>query len=149
MIIDIDIGPIREEIAATDTGLVEVGTAKTLGAARADALTTPSAFVIPLAENAGPNIYQNSAGPLEQPVTFQFGVVLVVRDVAYRSGDPALSELSGIRRAVMPLLCRYHYPGAKDVCTPVRGALVSNIDRDGRMIWQDTYRIEFFRRIDP
>jgi hypothetical protein len=34
------------------------------------------------------------------------------------------------------------------VCLPVGGRLVSGIDRQGRLLWQDDYAIPFHRRID-
>jgi hypothetical protein len=104
-------------------------------------------MVIPLAERAGPQRYMGHA-PLSQEVRFTFGVVLALRDIGGRSGGHTMGEVPRHREQVMRVLATYRYPGADDVCLPVSGRLVSGIDRQGHLLWQDDYAIPFHRRID-
>jgi hypothetical protein len=143
----VDLETVAEQLRAAETELVKVGLARDLGAAKADTLAFPSAMVIPLAERSGPQRYMGQA-PLSQEVRFTFGVVLALRDIGGRSGGHTMGEVPRHREQVMRALATYRYPGADDVCLPVSGRLVSGIDRQGRLLWQDDYAILFHRRID-
>lgn len=137
---------IRDHLAAAGTDLIEIGTARDFSAARAGAIRFPSAWIIPLSENSGRQIYE-SCGPLEQRVRFGFGAVLAMRDIAHRTSSQGLTEAEVVREQVMQVLARFKHPGADDVCIPQRGRLVSGLGKDGSMFWQDDYQIEFHRRI--
>lgn len=143
----VDLETVAEHLRAAETELVKVGLARDLGAAKADTLAFPSAMIIPLSERAGEPRYMGHA-PLSQTVRFTFGVVLALRDIGGRSGGHAMGEVPRHRSQVLGVLARYRYPGADDICVPAGGRLVSGIDRQGRLLWQDDYAISFHRTID-
>ena len=142
----IEIAPIRAHLAAAETDLVEIGTARDLGAAKAATIAYPTAWLIALGETAGPNRYQTHA-LVDQRVTATFGVVLAVRDIGDPAGARAVSEAESVRSQVMAVLGAHVPPGADSACVPRRGRLVSGIDADGRFFWQDDYAVDFNRRI--
>jgi hypothetical protein len=49
---------------------------------------------------------------------------------------------------MLQALSTWRYPGADDVCIPRGGRLVSGVNRQGHLFWQDEYAIPFQRRID-
>lgn len=126
--------------------LIEVGTARDLGRVKAEAIRWPSAWVVPLAEEAGPNRYL-TCHLTDQEVRARFGVVLAVRDIGDRTGARALTGIETIRPQVLLALGRHRPAGASAPCLHAGGRLVSGIGEDGSMIWQDDFTVTIDRRI--
>ena len=142
----LDVDPIAVMLRTALPDLVEIGTASEFARLTAQTIRWPSAYVIPLAESAGANRYQ-TCGVLDQRVTARFGVVWAVRDIGDRKGSLAIGDIKSVREAGMAALCRFTPANAETACEPVSGRLVSNIDRDGQMLWQDDFTVAFTRRI--
>jgi len=132
-------------VHAAIPGLIECGTARDLGRATAETIRWPSAFVIPLAETAGPNRFM--AGLVtDQRVDARFAVILAVRDIADRTGAAAMQTLEGIRPALLVALAQHRPAGAAGGCLHRSGRLISGIDREGSMFWQDDFTVTLDRR---
>jgi hypothetical protein len=144
--ISVSVTTITAHLEGAVTSLRFVGTAKDLGAVKADAIVTPAAYLLPASERGGEQMYAHCDG-LSQRVGFTFSVVLALRDIGDRRGDRAVDGIKTIRDEVMTVLALYQYPGADGYCLPTSGRLVSGVDRDGRLFWQDDYRISFHRNI--
>jgi hypothetical protein len=142
----LDIAPIAEAIRAALPDLRDVGTARSFGALRAETISWPSAYVIPLAEAAGANRYQ-SEHLLSQRVIARFGVVWAVRDIGNRMGSVANGEITAVRKAGMLAICAFRPVDAETACEPVTGKLVSGIDPTGQMLWQDDFAVALNRHI--
>jgi len=142
----LDPAPIAAMLRAAMPDLVEVGTATDFGSLTAQTIRWPSAFVITLAETAGPNTYQ-SDHILKQRVLARFGVVWAVRDLGDLKGSIAAGDIRTVRMAGMSALCRFAPEGAQTKCEPVSGRLVSSIDKQGQMLWQDDFTVAFQRLI--
>lgn len=143
----VDLETVAEHLRTADTEFVRFGLARDLGAARAATIAPPTAWLIPMSERAGDQRYMGHA-PLSQQVRFTFSVVMALRDIGGRSGGHAMGEVPRHRSQVMQVLATYRYPGADDVCVPAGGKLVSGINAQGHLFWQDDYTIHFHRRID-
>lgn len=139
-------GEIAEALRTGMPQLVEVGTAKDFGAAIAATLRYPSAFVIPLNEQPGPNRYQNHL-VLDQKVLCRFGVIWAVRDIGDRTRSKGLDDITAVRSAGMAILGGLVLSGAETTCVPVSGRLISGIDKKGQMLWQDDFTVSFNRRL--
>lgn len=135
-------------LAAQVPEFVLVGTARDFGAAKVETVRTPSAWIIVLAETAGEVRYE--FGPfIEQLVTVRFGVVLAVRDLGDRTGAQATADLHEIRKSVHRALSAWKPDDANHACRFARGALVSGVDRNGTMFWQDEFTVSYDRRTTP
>ncbi len=142
----IDLIEIRDRLQADVTALRAVGLAKEFGQARGNALTWPSAFILPLAESAGPNRYQ-TCDLIDQRIEARFTVILAVRDIGARTSERAIEGLNPLRTAIFSSLGTYVPTGADSACTPRQGRIVSGVDRDGGLLWQDDFNVAFNRRI--
>lgn len=71
-------------------------------AAQEKARQPRSAFVIPLADRAGPNLFE--FGSIEQHVTERFGVILLLANKQDQTGKASYQELQTFRRHVIDAL---------------------------------------------
>lgn len=142
----LDVSPIAAHLRTAMPELVDVGTASTFGRLRAEIIRFPSAYVIPLSENSGPNRYQTQA-VLSQRVVARFGVIWAVRDIADRFGSVAGGDIVAVRQAGMLAICQFRPDGAQGVIEPGRGQLVSAIDENGQMLWQDEFSFPMDRKV--
>ena len=142
----LDVAPIAAAIRAAMPDLRDVGTASSFGALRAETVRWPSAYVIPLAESPGSNRYQ-SEYLLSQRVIARFGVVWAVRDIGDRMGTIASGEIRAVRAAGMLAVCSFRPTDAETACEPVSGRLVSGIDTNGQMFWQDDFAVALNRHL--
>lgn len=123
-----------------------VGLARDLATVRRENIRWPSAWVVQLAETADQNRYQND-DMIEQPVTVRIAVIMAVRDIADRTGTRAATDLQPLREAVLLSLGRFVPTGADQAFRFSRGQLVSGVDAQGGMFWQDEFTLRFDRRI--
>lgn len=148
-LIVIDMAPIVAHLQASGTDFKAFGQARDLGSAKAATIAYPSAFLIPLSERAGEQLFAHGVGTgLEQRVTFNFGVLMALTDIGDRAGNKAMGAVPRHRSQIMTALAAFLYPEADDICLPAGGRLISSIDHRGRLFWQDDYRIPYHRRID-
>ena len=132
---------VAARLAATAGVPGTVGDAADLSSARGGTLTFPAAFVIPLAEAAGPNAL--GAGAVEQRRTVRVGVVLAVRNLRARGGE-ALQGIEALRGAVDAALLGWPPADRYDPLLFGSGKLVSM--EDGVMWWQDEYLTAYLSR---
>jgi len=126
--------------------LREIGTASDLGRLSRATINWPSAYVITLAETPGQNRYQ-SDHIISQRVTARFGVIWAVRDIGSQLGSVADGDIRAVRAAGMLAICAHTVPDADGQCVPVSGQLVSGVDRDGQLLWQDDFTVDLNRFI--
>lgn len=103
---------------------------------------TPSAFVVPLAENAA----RNSSATLvvRQLVTQQFAVILAVSNLKDSRGEKALNDLDQVREQVFEKILGWAPPGTDSVMEFSGGRL---LEMDNQVVWwQDDYMIDIQRR---
>ena len=143
----VDLETVAEHLRAADTEFVKFGLARDLGAAKASTIAPPTGWLIPMSERPGAQRYMGFA-PLSQEVRFTFSVVMALRDIGGRSGGHTMGEVPRHRSQVMRALATFRYPGADDVCIPAGGRLVSGINSQGHLFWQDDYTIPFHRTIE-
>lgn len=72
---------------------------------------------------------------------------MAVRDIADRTGARAGTDLKPLREAVMLGLGRFIPDGADQAFRFSRGQLISGIDAQGGLFWQDEFTLRFDRRI--
>lgn len=142
----LDTAPIAAAIRAAMPDLKEVGTASTFGALQQNTIRWPSAFVLPLAETPGQNRYINKY-LLSQRVIARFGVIWAVRDIGDRKGSIANGEIRAVRLAGLAAVASFLPDDAESGCEPVSGKLISGVDRDGQMLWQDDFTVTLNRHI--
>ena len=138
--------PVADYLRSTVPAFVSVGLARDLATVRRETIRWPSAWVIQLAETAGDNRYA-SDDMIEQPVTARIAVIMAVRDIADRAGARAATDLQPLREAVMLGLGRFIPQDADQAFRFSRGQLVSGVDAQGGMFWQDEFTLRFDRRI--
>ncbi|KGJ23274.1 hypothetical protein [Paracoccus sanguinis] len=141
----LDPADVVARLRADVPDLVEVGTARDLGAARIETILPPSAWVVVLGETAGEVRYE-VCELFEQVVTVRFAVVLGVRDIGDRTGSLATSDLLPIRKEVHRALTAWKPQDANHGCRFARGALSGAIGADGTLFWQDEFTVAFDRR---
>lgn len=126
--------------------LLAVGTARDFGRVQQETIAWPSIWVVPLSETASPNKYANAL-VTSQRVEARFATLLAVRDIADRVGATALSAIEAIRPSLIVALAQHRPAGACSGCVHRAGRLVSGIDAEGSMLWQDDFVVTFDRRI--
>lgn len=133
-----NLSPVVTRIRAqTGTTFRDVGSAADLQAVlSAGVPSTPSAYVIPLEENAGePYLVSGTA----QRVTQTFGVLLVLRSAREGvRGGGVVEDLNALRSAVQAALHGWQISSAYEPCTFQRGELSSF--ETGAMSWLDTWQ---------
>lgn len=144
--LQLDPALIRDRLEATVPAFAFVGLARDFGAARANTLRWPSAWVLLLGEQAGEARYA-SGDVIDQAVTARIGIIMAVRDIADRTGERAATDLLPIREAVLMSLSRYiPEPGGRALRF-AGGQRQSGVDGSGGTFWQDNFTLRFDRRI--
>lgn len=144
--LQIDPIAVADFLRAAVPAFVSVGQARDLAAVRRETIRWPSAWIVQLAETAADNRYA-SDDMIEQPVTGRIAVIMAVRDIADRTGTRAATDLQPLREAVLLSLGRFIPTGADQAFRFSRGQLVSGVDAQGGMFWQDEFTLRFDRRI--
>lgn len=142
----LQLSTIRDRVRDQVPDLLDVGTARDFGAVTARTIRWPSAWVVPMAETAGPDQFMQ-AGVVEQRVEVGFAIILAARDIGGDTGARALSEHETLRPRIIAAMALFQPLGASNTCLHRRGRLVSSIGRDGAMFWQDEFTVPFQRRI--
>lgn len=142
----IDLAEIRDHLKANVGALIEVGLAKEFGSLREGSIRWPSAYVLPMAEQASENRYAHDK-ICDQRVIFRFAVILAVRDIGDRRSSGAMETLPEIRDPIVEALATFVPTNADTACIPRQGRLVSSISKDGGLFWQDDFNTAFNRRL--
>jgi len=142
----LNISEIAAAIRAAMPDLVACGTASDFGRLQAEGLRVPSAYVLALNEQPGQDRYQTDA-VMSQRVVARFGVVWSVRDIADRLGRIAEGEIQAVRTQGMAVICGLRLANTEGPCVPVAAKLISNIGRNGQMLWQDDFAVPLNRHI--
>lgn len=144
--LQIDPVAVADFLRAQVPAFVWVGLARDLSTVRRETIRWPSAWVVQLAEVAADNRYA-SDDMIEQPVTGRVGIIMAVRDIADRTGARAATDLAPLREAIMLNLASFIPDGADQAFRFSRGQLISGVDAQGGLFWQDEYTLRFDRRI--
>ncbi len=86
---------------------------------------TPCAFVMPLSDQAGPNMTMTG---IDQRVEQLFGVLVILRGAGDLKGSKAANVIAVTRDAINAHLVGWQPPGAESAIDYVGGALVDLID---------------------
>lgn len=106
------------------------------------AVQSPSAYVLPIGDNAEANRF--AAGAHIQRITDTIGVLIVVRDMSDPKGGTAAESFSALRNVVRDKLVAWT-PSAND--TPIElvdGRVVDMIN--GELWWLERYRSQYHLR---
>lgn len=148
MIVGLDLTLIRARLlafAAPPIGYKKVSGATDLDTALANGLTIePAGFVLPLAESADDNGFEN--GVIQQ-VQAMFGVVTAVRALVDAQGEAAVDALKPYRQALFDALLNWTPDGnVFDPCTYGGGQLIGF--RNQTVFWQDDFVSGYIIRKD-
>jgi len=114
-----------------------------LAALKSGITTAPRAYVVPLSEKAGPNLYET--GAVQQRVEVRFGVVYLVRNMKDARGQKAHDMgLEVVRREGLDALVGWSPDVGIDVCTYAGGRLLNM--KDQTVFWQDEFITSYFER---
>lgn len=94
----------------------------------------PAAYVMPIAETAGPNRLANG---VRQQVAARVGVVLALGNLSDRRGGPAAEALEAVRDAVKAALVGWPPSADDEPLTFAQGRAVTFAD--GVFWWQDEF----------
>ena len=144
--LQVDIIAVADHLRDAVPAFASVALARDLSTVKRETIRWPSAWIVQLAETAGENRYA-SDDMIEQPVTGRIGVIMAVRDIADRTGAQAGTDLKPLRAAVMLALGRFIPDEADQAFRFSRGQLISGVDAQGGLFWQDEYTLRFDRRI--
>lgn len=140
MALDLDV--IVARLRAQVSGLKAVGGAADLDAAIEGAVSTPSGFVIPLAERAE---RIDIIGFHEQLITQAFGVILVITNRRDVTGAAALSDLAPLRVAARDALAGWA-PTSEGLPVEITGGRLLSLDASGRLWWADEFELKTYYR---
>lgn len=98
----------------------------------------PAAFVIPVAETAGPSRLVNA---VRQQVAARIGVVLAIGGHADPRGEGAAEDIEAVRKSVRDALLGWAPTADDEPLTFVRGAAVAF--KDGVLWWLDEFQSGF------
>jgi hypothetical protein len=110
-------------------------------AAESNPKAVPACFVIPLEESPSPNEMDSF---VIQRVAATIGVVLVVRNVADKTGEAAGQDMEILRKAVKAQLMGWQPSAEYDPLERGRSGLLAF--KDGHMWWQDIYLTSYIDR---
>lgn len=144
--LQLDVQSVADHLKEAVPAFVEVGLARDLAAVRPNTVRWPSGWVILLAETAEATRYACD-DLIEQPVTARVAIIMAVRDIADRTGTRASEDLQSIRAAVLLGMGRLIPDGADQSFRFSRGQLLSGVNAQGGMFWQDEFTLRFDRRI--
>lgn len=136
-----DATSLIDRIKSQCTGLKIVGEALGLDEAESRTLATPSVFVLPMDESAGPNVFM---GAHIQEITATWGVVVAVNGI--RSASTSLhAELNAVREQVLSALTGWTPDDA--TISPLIFTGGQLLARENNIIWwQDSFSCRFDRR---
>ena len=139
------LAPIITQLKAQVSSLQNrVGGGADVGEARNMARALPAAAVIPLTESGSDN--QFATGMVSQRLTWQFGIVLAVKNVSDQTGGAAADDLETLRDSVKLAIVGWKHPDADRAAIFVRGNLIS-FD-NATLWWLDRYQIQsHYRKI--
>jgi hypothetical protein len=100
------------------------------------AVQSPSAYVLPIGDNATPNRF--ATGAHIQEVAETFGILIVVRDLSDAKGGAAASSFSAVKGAVRDALISWTPNNADMPIDLVDGRMVDVIN--GEVWWLERYR---------
>lgn len=139
--------PVVARIKAIETaGVTEfrkVATAANFAAARDDLKQSPSAYVLPLQDAAGPN-QMGGGGAIIQQVREQFGIALAVSNLRDASGVAAQAEFERLRRLVIDQMLGF-VPGAGYEPCEYGGGTILMMDA-AVLWWQLRFTTAYFER---
>lgn len=137
-----DLTPIIDRLKALLTGFKAIGGAADLDAAIEGAVTTPSAFVIPLANSAEPSQMLSTH---EQRLTEAFAVILVVDNKRDITGAASLQSLEPLRMQVRAALAGWVPMPADGEAVQIAGGRLLRMT-DGRLWWSDEFNVLTYYR---
>lgn len=141
---DLDLALVSARIAATVAAFRQVGEAAEYMTARESLKQSPSAFVIPVRDQAGENELENG---ISQLVRTRIGVMLAVQSLRDLSGEKAKAELRALRIAVRDSALFGWQPGADLSPFTYSGGRLVEMDLADRVIWwQDDYETDYYAR---
>lgn len=141
-----DLDFVIGRLKAATSGFKAIGGAADMDAALAGAVTVPSAFVIPLADQSSE---QAHTGTYDETDLNEFGVVLAVSNLRDTRGAAALATLAPTRAQVRGALAGWvPDEDTGEPVTKVRGQLL-RFDGDGRLWWIDRFSWKSFYRSNP
>lgn len=145
MKVGVDLAAVRDRLK---TFVPAIGFNAVQGAAELEAalknglLTTPSAFVIPMAEAPAKNAFEFQS--VSQDTTAMCGVVVAVRDLSDAVGEAAMATLRSIRGGVFDALV--NWTSDPDFAPFVYGGGQVIGQRDQITLWQDDFITEYLIR---
>ena len=137
-----DVAPFIARLKAQLTGFVVITGAGDLDVAIGGTPNTPAAYVMPLAETAEESKF---IGVIDQRLTQEFAVVLVVSNLRDATGAAAIAELATRRAALRAALLGWVPDAATgEPVQFVTGAVLEF--RDQRLWWRDVFRVIAYYR---
>lgn len=115
--------------------LRKVGGAADIPGAQESLKQVPAAFVIPLAEVAGPN--ELESGAISQQLSIRFGVLWAVSNLRDATGEAAQTDLETVREAGKTALLGWQPDTTMEPCEFAGGQLLQVADRV--LWWQDVF----------
>lgn len=115
--------------------------AASLAAIKPSAVTTPSAFIIPVTKNAEPN---SMLGIHSQKVTEVFGIAVFVSNMRDSTGEAAQIEQEPILDEIYDALAGWQPSYAENPIDYVTGRIVGFDDMVS--CWFDTYKTDYYKR---
>jgi len=135
MWVDNVIGRLRAQVSA----LRKVSGAVDFASATPDLKATPVAYVVPLAEAAGPNALANQ---VRQKMEVHFGVIFAIGSLRDARGEAAKEALEPLRAAVRSALLGWTPDTGFNPIYCTGGRLVDM--SEGILWWQDDFTTSFY-----
>lgn len=136
-----DLSAVVARLKSQITGLKSIGASADLDAAIGGAVTTPSAYVLPLAESA---TEEDMLSETAETVVQVFGVVHVLSNKRDAQGAAALNDLATLRRNLRTALVGWVPDAASGEPVHFRGGRLLRMDGDARMWWIDEFQLKTY-----
>lgn len=133
----INAGILVDRLKAELTGLKSIAGAAELDAAFDGNPATPSAFVLPMADDAISDI--DTLGSIEQDISQVFGVVHVVSNRIDAKGAAALEDLTLLRNRLFTALIGWVPEAETGEQMRFRSGRLLRLDGNGRLWWIDQF----------
>jgi len=130
-------GTLVTRLKAELTGLKFVGAAAEFDAAIDGNPSTPSAYVIPMADDATSDI--DTLSSIEQEISQVFAVVHVVSNRVDAKGAAALNDLTQLRNRLFTALIGWVPEAATGEPMRFRSGRLLRLDDNGRLWWIDQF----------
>jgi len=119
--------PVVDQLRTVETAgkkeFYKVATSANFAAAKDDLKAVPSAYVLPLRDQAGSN-QLGGGGAILQPVKEQFGIALAISNLRDPTGTAAQAEFERLRKLVMIKMLGFVPGDEYDPCEYVGGSLL-------------------------